>query len=428
MGYTPNSADIINAILQGSANVESLIRANPVNQLAPATGAYSMGSNRLTSLGTGILSTDTPTLAQLSGNQFAYVVSGCVWTADAVASTRAASMTAGTVMIKGILLTVAAVTARTFTASSDTYIDLRDNGDGTASITYTTVTNNSFSPALASGGTVTDTCRIGVITVGATNIAATGNICQGNTSVVSTAAALGSSTVAAGSNGQNPFSGGLTSNQLAVASGASFSTGGGWIQVAHSTMTYLLRYTGVSANNLTGIPTTNALAGTGTVATGDAVTQVNPVGVTDLLGNPIYPTRPFPQLIGWCSFLNAFTTTSTSTIPVPNLVAPVLIPAGPARLIKVVVTAAFIGSSAVAGTTLQIVPNIGNAAAGGTALSGASIKSSVASDGPNLTLYSFSGQLAPGSYTLQLSLNQGAAGTLTLGATFAVTSLTVELA
>lgn len=105
---------------------------------------------------------------------FDFVASGCDWSGDAYASTRAASMTSGVVYINGKRLTVAAVTARSFTASKDTYVDFSDNGDGTASITYTEVTNNAASPALT-----TNYLRNAIIVTGASNIAAAGSVNQG---------------------------------------------------------------------------------------------------------------------------------------------------------------------------------------------------------------------------------------------------------
>lgn len=443
MGYVPNTADIITNIVQGSANVESIIRANPLNQLATATGNYSMGSNSLRSVLAGILGTDAPNLTQMAENQRAFVVSGCVWTGDALGSTRAASMTSGTVMIKGILLTVAAVTSRTFAASSDTYVDLADNGDGTANITYTTVANNGLSPVLPSSGTLLNTIRIAVLTVGASNIAAATNIIQGTMSASSTPAtgvAAGSSTVAAPSTGQAINA--LTSNQLAVAAGANFSTGGGWIQVDRTSapvQTCTLQYTGVSSNNLTGITSGNVISGTatGTVTTGDAVRQIvvngagtpgaGPIGLTDMLGNPIYPTMPYPRIIGYASYANAFTTTSTAAIPIPGLIAPFVVPTGTTSRIRVIIGSNFIGSSATAGTTLTLQAYPGNASSA-TAINAAAIKTAVASDGDNLSLIAVStAPLTAGSYTAQMGATQGAAGTLTLGVSFGTTFIFVEL-
>lgn len=107
-------------------------------------------------------------------NMFDYVASGLVWSGDAYASTRLASMTSGVVYLNGRRLTISAVVSRTFTASKDTYIDILDNGDGTATLVYTEVTNNAASPALAA-----NSIRIGIIVTGAANIAAVGSINQG---------------------------------------------------------------------------------------------------------------------------------------------------------------------------------------------------------------------------------------------------------
>lgn len=103
-----------------------------------------------------------------------YVVSGCVWSGDSYGSTRNASMTSGVVVINGNPITVATVTARAFTASKDTYIDVLDNGDGTGLLVYTEVTNNAASPALAA-----NSVRIGIIVTGASSIANSGSVNQG---------------------------------------------------------------------------------------------------------------------------------------------------------------------------------------------------------------------------------------------------------
>lgn len=105
---------------------------------------------------------------------FDHVSSGCIWSGDAYASTRNASMTAGVVYINGRRISISAVTARSFTASRDTYIDVLDNGDGTGTLVYTEVTNNNASPALAS-----NSLRIGIIVTGASNIASVGSVNQG---------------------------------------------------------------------------------------------------------------------------------------------------------------------------------------------------------------------------------------------------------
>lgn len=107
--------------------------------------------------------------------QFDFVASGCVWTADAAGSTKAASMTSGVVYIGGKRVAVSAVTSRTFTASKDTYIDV----DNTGTITYTEVTNNAASPALSANN-----LRLGIIITGASNIANSGSVNQGQETMV----------------------------------------------------------------------------------------------------------------------------------------------------------------------------------------------------------------------------------------------------
>ena len=54
-----------------------------------------------------------------SEDVFDHIASGCVWSGDSYGSTRNASCTSGVVYIAGKRLTVAAVTARSFTASKD---------------------------------------------------------------------------------------------------------------------------------------------------------------------------------------------------------------------------------------------------------------------------------------------------------------------
>lgn len=108
-----------------------------------------------------------------SETEFDYVASGGVWSGDAYASTRNASMTAVTCYINGRRGTIAAVTSRSFTASKDTYVDIL-NDSGTFSLVYTEVTNNAASPALAA-----NSVRLAIIVTGASNIANVGSVNQG---------------------------------------------------------------------------------------------------------------------------------------------------------------------------------------------------------------------------------------------------------
>lgn len=110
-----------------------------------------------------------------SNYAFDFVASGCVWSGDSYGSTLAASMTSGVVYINGRKHTVATVTARAFTASKDTYIDvLYSATDNVGTVVYTEVANNAASPALAA-----NSVRIGIIVSGAGNIAAVGSVNQG---------------------------------------------------------------------------------------------------------------------------------------------------------------------------------------------------------------------------------------------------------
>lgn len=109
-----------------------------------------------------------------SESSFDYVASGLIWTGDSYGSTRNASMTSGVVYINGKRLTVTAVTARAFTASKDTYIDILDAGNGTGTVVYTEAANNAASPALAA-----NSVRIGIIITGASNILNVGSVNQG---------------------------------------------------------------------------------------------------------------------------------------------------------------------------------------------------------------------------------------------------------
>lgn len=111
---------------------------------------------------------------RMTDMMYDFVASGMVWTGDAYASTRNASMTAGVVYINGRRISISAVTARSFTASRDTYIDVLDNADGTGTLVYTEVTNNNASPSLAA-----NSIRIGIIVTNASNITNVGSINQG---------------------------------------------------------------------------------------------------------------------------------------------------------------------------------------------------------------------------------------------------------
>jgi len=105
---------------------------------------------------------------------FDHVASGLVWSGDAYASTRNASMTAGVVYMNGRRIALALVAARSFTASRDVYVDVLDNANGTGTLVFTDATTNAASPALAA-----NSMRIAIIVVGATNILSVASVNQG---------------------------------------------------------------------------------------------------------------------------------------------------------------------------------------------------------------------------------------------------------
>jgi hypothetical protein len=112
------------------------------------------------------------TLAQ--DTMFDFVKGGTgIITADSVGVTRNASISAITAYQNGQKLTISAVSARSFTASKDTYVDIL-NTSGVGTLVYTEVTNNAAAPALAA-----NSIRLGIVITGATTIATTASINQG---------------------------------------------------------------------------------------------------------------------------------------------------------------------------------------------------------------------------------------------------------
>lgn len=110
-----------------------------------------------------------------AGGGFDFVASGAVITPDAAGSTLLASMTSGTCYIAGAPVVIPVSTARAYTANSDTYVDVNSSGV----LAFTVVANNAASPALAASS-----IRLGIVVTGATNIAATTSINQGQESRV----------------------------------------------------------------------------------------------------------------------------------------------------------------------------------------------------------------------------------------------------
>lgn len=165
-GTTADASDINTPVNQLAAVINGGIDDNNIN-----TTANIQGSKIATSTITNTqMSTEVKPVTRTSEGSHDFVASGCVWTGDAYASTLLASMTAGVVYISGVRIAVSAVSARAFTASKDTYIDL--GSDGT--LDYTEVANNAASPALAA-----DHIRVGIIVSGGSSIANAGSVNQG---------------------------------------------------------------------------------------------------------------------------------------------------------------------------------------------------------------------------------------------------------
>lgn len=326
-------------------------------QLAALSAAWDIGGQQIFDAAAATQANGLATIGQTAGIQLPYVVSGCVWTANSSGSTLVGSMSAGVVCIKGINLVVNAVVNHTFAASSDTYVDFQDAGNGQANVYYTAVSNNGMSPALGNSGTASNTLRNAIIvtTAGAMTTGAN-TINQGN-GTGATATTAASTTVAAGSNGQ--AIGALTSSQLVVASNTGFASSGGLAQVdttagAGTAFGTLISYTGISGSTiLTGVA---VIAGNSaaTVATGGAVLQIAGWTVSDAIGNPIYPLTGDPGLISERGLVSTAIGTGTAALTVGQLATPFVIPPGIGRRVKVTVQLPALSSAAAAGTQLTI--------------------------------------------------------------------------
>lgn len=139
-----------------------------------ATGGDTNIDLNLVPKGTGDVQISGVSLSAIrSEMEFDYIASGGVWSGDSYAASRNASMTALVCYINGQRGTVSAVTARAFTASKDTYVDIL-NTAGVFSLVYTEVANNAASPALAA-----NSIRLAIIVTDATDIQDVGSINQG---------------------------------------------------------------------------------------------------------------------------------------------------------------------------------------------------------------------------------------------------------
>lgn len=155
---------------QTASAVNHLKATNSITGAPPVLSAAGDDANVnafMRGKGTGVAHAENPEIL------FDHVASGGVWTGDSYGVNRNASMTAIVVYINGQRGAIAAVTARTFSASLDTYIDVL-NTAGVFTLVYTTAANNAASPALAA-----NSIRIGIIVAAAGSIVNVGSVNQG---------------------------------------------------------------------------------------------------------------------------------------------------------------------------------------------------------------------------------------------------------
>ena len=158
-------------VASGDITTATKLNLSGATPTIEATNAASNVTVNVKSKGTGVVQADG---VRIHGGAD-YVQSGLVITADAPGSTRAISITAGVVVINGKPVAVGSLTASVLTASRDAYFDV--TSAGVLAPTY--VTNNAASPALAAGS-----IRIGIVVVGASNVASAASINQGQTDKV----------------------------------------------------------------------------------------------------------------------------------------------------------------------------------------------------------------------------------------------------
>lgn len=173
--YIPVASSRENRIVDGLI-AAGLTQAGGMAAIAPTSVTSSGAVSGTTGTFSSDVSDNGQTLKTIrSETSFDYVASGCVITADSVGVNKNYSMTAGVVYIGGKRVVVSSVAAQTVAASKDRYIDV----DNTGTLTNTEVTNNVASPALAA-----NSVRLGIVVAGATTIATTGSINQGQETIV----------------------------------------------------------------------------------------------------------------------------------------------------------------------------------------------------------------------------------------------------
>ena len=172
--------------------------------------------------------------------------------------------------------------------------------------------------------------------------------------------------------------------------------------------------TGNNSNPLN--PTLNAINQGDTFATLPVASSQN-YSVTDSLGNLIYPTSASGQMIGYQQRVSNFTTTSVSNtiVDVTGLQITFIVPVGPNRKVRLIALCPYMTTSQ--GTSVSTLAIF--LRSGSTTLMDNADNRGVASTtalAPLQTITTLT--LAPGTYTIKVSIAQSAAtaATLTLGA------------
>jgi hypothetical protein len=162
-----------NPTVSGTANIESIIRANTLNQMAPPTSALSMNGQRVTAGAAGTVATDFPILSQLGG----WVPEAGSWTISANTTVAASSngltpTVATTITGSTINTTPSTVTVGSTTGFPATGTFNVVHGGANYPVTYTAIgSGTTFTGCTLASGTVTTTT--GDAVQGCLNVAST---------------------------------------------------------------------------------------------------------------------------------------------------------------------------------------------------------------------------------------------------------------
>lgn len=148
-------------VLGGTANVESIVRANTVTQLAAPTTALSMNTQRITSLAPGIALTDAPNLSQLPA--LATLINTIATTTVASGSNGGtisaieswATPSAGVLSVAAVPVAPVGTAYATVAASGSTTAIISYTGISGSTLTGCAYISGSPSGTVSTGGTVT---------------------------------------------------------------------------------------------------------------------------------------------------------------------------------------------------------------------------------------------------------------------------------